>query len=112
MAGIKFKKRDLNRYRKVYPFIREAPVESFMAGEAFVIEVGDVEFANASSATYTFNEKFTSAPTITAVAVDSNSNNSANVNIFVSSVSTTSVTLESSQNFSGKVSFHVILVGA
>ena len=112
MAGIKFKKRDLNRFRKVYPFIREAPVESFTSGEAFVIEVGEAEFSDSSSVTYSFNETFTSAPTITAVAVDSNSNNSANVNIFVSSISTTAVTLESSQNFSGTVSFHVIQVGA
>ena len=112
MAGIKFKKRDLNRFRKVYPFIREAPVESYMTDEAFIIEIGEVAFSDSSEVSYLFVETFTSAPAVAAISLDSESNNSANVNIFVSSVSTTGVTFKSSQNFTGKVSFHLVQIGS
>lgn len=111
MAGSKFKKRNLNRFRKAYPFIREAPVNSYIGDNQLTLEVGEVTFTGADSATYSFNEAFASAPTVTAISVDSESNDEANVNIFVTSISTTNVTFESSQTFTGKVQFHAILVG-
>ncbi len=78
----------------------------------FTIEVSELTYTNSSTATHIFSQTFTSVPTITAISVDSSSNNTANVNVFVTAVSTTSVTIETSQTFTGKVHFHAILVGA
>ena len=108
MAGTKFKKRDLNRFRKVYPFIKREPRN---ADEPVTIEVGSIEFSGGSSVTYAFSESFTGAPTISAISVDSESNNGANVNIFVSLVTKSRVTFESSQDFNGTVHFHAIEIG-
>ena len=111
MAGTKFKKRDLNRFRRVYPFIKREPRNAYVADEPVTIEAGSIEFSGGSSVTYAFSESFTGAPTITAISVDSESNNSANVNIFVSLVTKSRVTFESSQDFNGTIHFHAIEIG-
>lgn len=110
MAGTKFKKRDLNRFRKVYPFIRREPRHTFISDEPIIIEVGTLEF-DSSEETYFFSEPFTSAPIITGISVDSQSNNGADVNIFVALVTKTRVVFESSQEFNGTVHFHAMQVG-
>ena len=98
---------DLNRYRKIYPFIRMKP--SIQTGTDTVIaESAEVTFANANSVAYTFTKTFTSTPFVTAIASDSEGNESANVNVFISSVSLTSVTIETSAPFTGVVHIHAI----
>ena len=112
MAGSTFKKRDLNRFKKIYPYIRRKPVQNYLVGsEEVVIEAGSVEFDNTSGPVeHTFSETFSSAPTVTATAVDSSSNSTAAVNIFIKSVSTTSVSFQSSSDFTGTVDFQAILI--
>lgn len=112
MAGTKFSKRNLNRFRKAYPFIREEPINSYLSTESVTLEVGKVTFNDTDSMSFVLTENFSSVPTVTAVSVDSLSNNSANVNIFVTSVTTTGITFKSSQAFSGDVHFHAILIGS
>ena len=112
MAGTKFSKRNLNRYRKAYPFIREEPINSYLSTESVILEVGKVTFNGTDSMSYALTENFPSVPTVTAVSVDSLSNNSANVNIFVTSVTTSGIIFKSSQTFSGEVHFHAILIGS
>ena len=111
MASTKLKRRDINRFRKVYPYLRRRPVYSFVSDEELVVEVGKITFSNSSSETYTFSEIYGSAPTITAIAVDSEDNGTADVNVFITSLSTTSVTFESSSTFTGQVHFQVIKIG-
>jgi hypothetical protein len=110
MAGTKTKKRNLNRFKVTYPYIRRRPRYKYITDDEMTLEVGEIVFSNASTGTFVFTQTFTSAPTITSVAFDSESNNTADVNIFISSVSTISVTIQSSQAFTGKVHFHAILV--
>ena len=111
MGKVTFKRRNLNRFRKVYPYLRRAPVYSYCADSEVAIEVGEVEFDNASSATYLFQQAYTTVPSVTAIAVDSESNNTANVNVYVHAITLTSVTFGTSQNFTGKVNFQIILLG-
>ena len=112
--AIIFKKRDANRFRKVYNYIRKKPINQFVSSEGFVMLVGDVDFVNTSGpVTFTYttadpNVSFVNAPIVTALSVDNLSNNSANVNIFITSVTTTTVTFESSAPFSGKVNFQIV----
>ncbi len=109
-----FKKRDANRFRKVYNYIRRKPVDQFVSNTGFTILVGDVDFANTSGpVTFTYTTadplvNFSNVPAVTAISVDNLSNNSANVNIFITAVSTTTVTFESSAPFTGKVNFQVV----
>ena len=111
MASTKLKRRDINRFRKVYPYLRRRPVYSFVSDEELVVEVGKVSFSNSSSESYTFKETYASTPTITAIAVDSAGNGTADVNVFITSLTTTSVTLESSNAFTGQIHFQIIQVG-
>lgn len=110
MGKASFKKRDKNRFRKVYPYLRKAPVYEYCTSSDVEIEVGEINFNNTDTGTHLFTSAFITAPMITAVSYDSSSNNSADVNIYISSVSTTSVTLKSSAPFTGKVHFHAIRV--
>ena len=111
MGSTKFKKRDLNRFRKIYPYIRRSPVWAYCADKAVTIEIGSITFTDANSGTHTFTETFDDIPTCTAVACDSEGNSSADVNVFIDSVTKTSLTISTSNNFTGKVEFHAILVG-
>ena len=76
--------------------------------------VGEVIFTSTSgpvSYTYTTASpliSFTKVPVITAIAVDKNSNSSANVNVFVTSITTTEVQFSSSAPFTGTVNFQII----
>ena len=110
MAKAFFKKRDKNRYRKVYPYIRKAPVWDYCSNVPVEIEIGEIEYNSASTGTYYFTSTFTSAPVITAVSYDAYNNGTADVNVYISSVDTTKVVINTSANFTGKVHFHAIRV--
>ena len=109
-----FKKRDANRYRKIYNYIRRKPIDQFVSNTGFTMLVGDVDFVNTSGpVTFTYTTVdplivFSNVPVVTAISVDNLSNNSANVNIFITSVTTTQVTFEASAPFSGKVNFQIV----
>ena len=109
-----FKKRDANRFRKVYNYIRRKPVDQFVSNTGFTMIVGDVDFNNTSGpVTFTYTTAdplvlFSNVPSVTAISVDNLSNSSANVNIFITAVTTTTVTFESSAPFTGKVNFQIV----
>ena len=102
--------RDKQRFRKVYPYLRRKPVLETIGGggDTATIEVGAITFANESSVTHAFTTSFSSAPIVTVVSVDSESNGTANVNVIITSVSTTDVVVETSQVFTGTVHYHAI----
>ena len=77
---------------------------------AVEIEVGEIVFTNTDTGSYTFESTFETVPHITAISYDSESNNTANVNIYVDSISITSVTIKASAAFTGKVHFHAIRI--
>ena len=107
----KFSKKNKNRYRKVYNYIRKKPKYEYCVDEPFTLVVGHVEFENSSGpVTFTFpiDATFINVPIITALSVDSIANDSADVNVFISAVTTTSVQFETSAPFTGQVNFHII----
>ena len=106
-----FTKRDKNRFRKIYSYIRRKPVDQYCSDGDFKLIVGDVDFDNtAGPVTYTYptSVAYSNAPVITAISYDSNSNGSADVNIFITSITTTTVQFEASAPFSGKLNFQII----
>ena len=99
---------DLNRFRKIYSFIRVKPSPQQGVTEV-IAESGEIIFTNSDSQTHTFTKTFTSAPYVTATAFDSAGNEDANVNVFITAISTSSVTIKTSATFTGKVHFQAIL---
>jgi len=111
----KFFKKDRNRFRKVYSYIRKKPVYQYCSDGDFKVIVGSVTFTNsAGPITYTYptsgpeSVTYTNAPIVTAISVDSESNDTANVNIFITAVTTSLVRFQASAPFTGEVHFHII----
>jgi len=98
--------RDDNRYRKIYSFIRRKP--SLSSEDNVTFESSTATVTAADQVTITFTTAFTSAPYVTATAYDSASNNQANVNAYIISVSTTQATIGFSAAFTGEVHYHAI----
>lgn len=101
--------RDKNRFRKTYNFIRRKPQIEGVPDDV-LIESGEVTVSATDEATYTFTKSFSSAPYVTATAYDSETNDEANVNIYIKSVSTTTVSFGASASFTGKIQFQAIAV--
>lgn len=90
MGSIKLTLRNLNRYKKVYPYIRAQPRYAYFANEEFDLESAVVNFEGNNTATYIFKNIYTSAPTVIATSLNDS------FNVFVSSVSTTQVVIGAS----------------
>ncbi len=100
---------DLQRYKKTYPFLRRQPryfylTESDLA--AAIIETTSASFNDSDEITYSFTKAFTAAPQVTVTPVGSD----ANFSVFVSSVSSSSVTVKASTPNNGAVHIHAIQV--
>jgi len=114
-----FSRRDKNRYRKVYRYLRKKPKYEFVSDGDLTIVVGEATFDSGGGTptsgpvTITFTDcdpsaVFLQIPVVTAVAVDSYNNDTADVNVFVTAVTTTTATFETSAPFYGTVHFQII----
>lgn len=104
MASLTFKKRDLNRFTKVYPYGRFPKREETVPVGDFIVETGTLTFVNeAGPKIHSFTTSFTATPSISGISVETSTN--ANVNVFISAISSTSVSFEVSAPFTGQVSF-------
>lgn len=109
MATTTIKKRDLNRFTKIYPYARFEKREISIVSETFKLETGIIEFSNESGPkNYNFIELFSTTPAISAISVETTGN--SNVNVYVSSISTTQISIESSAPFTGQVTFTAVQV--
>jgi len=108
-----YKKRDLNRFAKVYPYVRFPPQFVYeyenIQGDASV-EAGKITFSNADSGSYNFTSSYTSVPSVVITTVDTAGNSGTNVSITVTAISTTSATVTASAKFTGQVHIHVAAV--
>ena len=99
--------KDKNRFRKVYPFLRRKPVLEAESANV-IVESTKITFTNTDSGTHSFTKSFTAIPYVTATAYDSKGNESANVNVFITALSTTAITVGTSANFTGEVHIQAI----
>lgn len=94
---------DKQRRRKVYPFegYRVAPTR--VTEGIGVIDKGSITMTAASTATQTFasNITFTSVPRISVTPVGTSGQ--ANINVYVTNVTTSQFTLETSDTFTGTI---------
>ena len=112
MGSTTFRKRDLSRFMKVYPFVRRTPKWGYVSDRPTIMETARLVFSSQSSITYTFLEDgYMNVPTVTAISVQTESGpNGADVNVYVTAISRYSVTIESSEAFTGEVDIQVIYV--
>jgi hypothetical protein len=102
LAAITFKKVDLNRFAKAYPFIRREPKYDYRASEPIALESAVVSFSGNDEVTYNFINPYSSAPVVIATPQDDS------FNVYVKLVSTASVTIGSSVATSGSVAIVVV----
>jgi hypothetical protein len=102
MGATTFKKIDLNRYAKAYPFLRREPKYSLQASSPVSLESAVLDFAGSDEATYTFLNPYSSAPTVSATSMNDS------INVFIKSVSTNQVTVGASVANSEQVSIIVV----
>ena len=109
MAGTKINKRfDMARLRRTYPFVRRKPRYAFKSDDIVTFETAALTFTISDSGTYNLQQTYTSAPTVTVTSVDTGAN--ANVNVWVSAVTQSTITVRSSALFTGEVHIHAILI--
>lgn len=96
---------DANRVRKTYPLIRLKPIETSITNSKSDVvsnsEAAILNYNNSFSETYTFVNIYDSIPVVVGTPEDDN------VNIYITSLNTTTVTIESSSPFTGKVHLHI-----
>ena len=105
---------DLNRQKKIYPYIRRKPVYGRMdinenvigsGGEGGIlaeIETAELSWNGTDTITHTFTSTFTAIPKVVAIS------KSDNINVFVENVSLTSVTIRASAPSSEHAYLHAI----
>jgi len=101
-------RKNQNQYRKVYPGIRKAPAYDarVVLDENITMETGAATYTNNASVTYTFTKIYTAAPTVSATISSTTSED--NVNIYISAISTASVTIDASSINSGTVNLLIM----
>lgn len=102
MASVVFKKFDLNRYAKAYPFLRREPKYSLLASSQVSLESSVLNFAGSDEVTYTFLNSYSSAPVVVATSMNDS------LNVFLKSVTTTGVTIGASVANNEQVSVFVV----
>jgi hypothetical protein len=102
------KTKDLNRLRKIYPLLRQKPVygkflslEEIQEQSGIDVEVNIINFNNEFQKTYEFQGTYSEIPIIALTPEEEN------VNVFITSLTNSSVVIESSSDFTGKVHIQV-----
>jgi len=96
--------RNTNRYRKIYPGIRKTP--SWENVDDLQFESTILTFTGVSEGTYTFTKTYKTEPSVVA----SPAGTIADVNCYISAISLTSVTINTSMEFTGDVHVQVIAI--
>ena len=109
-----YRKRDLNRFVKIYPYVRFPPRYVYEY-DSIVTAGGDVEaakitFTNADIGSYTFIGTYSAIPSVVISTVNVSSPDDSNVSATITSLSTTAVTIKTSENFTGEIHLHIVKV--
>ena len=112
MAGTAFKSIDKNRFKKIYPAKRFAPILGKQSNKNVVLENTKLLFTEASGTTsvsYSFTETYDSVPTVTHGI---RSTQGDMVLVKITTLTTQSVTIEVSAPFDGSIDLHITEIGS
>ena len=107
MARTNFTKRDLNRYRKVYPFIRRTPREEVYTSAGMIVEIAEVTYDGTQTATYTFRNAYAAEPIVTATVKEPGG---AAPTLSISDLTESLVTVIASAEWTGTAELHIIYI--
>ena len=93
-----------NRFRKVYPGIRKTASDQALYPTK--VEAGSISLSNESSGTYTFSYTYSTPQAVTATVYSSDGG--GNTSVYISSISSTEVNVETSVNITGTIYLQVI----
>ena len=113
MGSSTFRKRDLGRYSKVYPYVRRSPTWGYVSDKSTIVESVRLLMNNQTTAIYKFQEDgYMTAPTVTATLVETAASapEGANYAVYVTSVSRYQTSIEISQEFTGEVHLQIMYV--
>jgi hypothetical protein len=106
--------RDKNRFQKQYPVRRLEPQYETVvdANELKVVETANLTFTNEETKTYVFGQGYSSTPIVVATPLSTTltGEETASVNLYISTVSSTQVTIAASAPFTGKASLLIVSV--
>ena len=106
--------RDKTRFQKQYPARRQEPQYETVVdpNELKVVETANLAFSNEETKTYTFGQSYSSTPIVVATPLSTtvSGEETASVNLYISSVSSTQVTISASAPFTGKASLMIVSV--
>tara|TARA_B100000214_G_scaffold278431_1_gene208137 strand:+ start:1431 stop:1778 length:348 start_codon:yes stop_codon:yes gene_type:complete len=110
MGRAKFTKRDRNRFRKTYPYMRTRPVMEYMAGKETIMETGAADFDGDVSVTHNWISSFPIPPTVSLTAYDDSGLEASGVNVYIQDVTTEKVTIGVSEAFTGTVHIQAMYI--
>lgn len=110
MGFTTFRRRDGQRFRKVYPRIRKTPRYFTISDATMAIESSKVTMSNESSGEFSFQLEYDEIPTVQLTA-EVSSDDQGMVNVFITQLTTTSVTWETSAPFTGQIHIQVFQIG-
>jgi hypothetical protein len=98
--------RDKTRFQKQYPARRQEPQYELVvdAAELKTVETALITFSNEETKTYAFGVSFSATPIVVVTPADSSVPSDGQVNLYLSAVSRTLVTIKSSAPFTGTAS--------
>ena len=102
MSTTVFRKTDLNRLSKSYPFLRREPKIGYVSNNQIVLESAVVDFNGGDEATYTFSSSYSEAPVVVATPLNES------FNVFIKSISMSSVTIGASNANDSSASIFVV----
>jgi len=110
-----YKKRDLNRFVKVYPYVRFPPqyvyeYDTIVTPGVADVEAGKITFTDADLGSYTFTGTYSSIPSVVISTVNVSAPDDSNVAATITNLSTTSVTVKTSEKFTGEIHLHIVKV--
>lgn len=110
MGFTTFRRRDGQRFKKVYPRIRKTPRFFTISDATMAVESSKVTMTNEASGEFSFQLEYESIPTVQLTA-EASSNDQGMVNVFITQLTTTSVTWETSAPFTGQIHIQVFKIG-
>ena len=113
MPSTKFKKRNLARYKKTYPFVQRTPRWGLVSDKDVTIETADVQFNNEDEKYYFFSELYPSLPIVNATVKEPDGEDefdSASVTVTISELLLDRIKLTLSENITGSVQLHIIYI--
>lgn len=106
-----YQKRDANRFSKAYPYVRVPPTYRYTYDNIQETNLGDASvrtltltYSNESSQTGTFSTAFTSVPNV-SLGVSND-----DVVAFITSLSTSQITVETSAPFTGTIYVTAVVI--